>query len=114
MDREDQQDMLDAVIVSAGINTKDKRFPKGEVLGDVFSFALNTARTIDEVLAEKYPYFLPLAAEIEQVRKKYEARKKSANSLDFDDLLEKPLRMLEQNRGNRRAVPPAVPVRARR
>src|SRR6059036_1536947 len=60
MDREDQQDMLDSVIASAGISTKDKRFPKGEVLGDIYSFALNTSRKIEEVLAEKYPYFLPL------------------------------------------------------
>jgi DNA helicase-2/ATP-dependent DNA helicase PcrA len=97
MDREDQQDMLDAVIASAGFSTKDKRFPKGEVLADIFSFALNTARPIDEVLAEKYPYFLPLGAEIAGLRKQYEARKKSANSLDFDDLLEKPLRMLSTN-----------------
>src|SRR5436309_9988252 len=33
MDREDQQDLLDSVIVSAGIDPKEKRFPKGEVLG---------------------------------------------------------------------------------
>src|SRR5471030_1166174 len=44
MDREDQQDMLDAVIASAGIDTKDKRFPKGEVLGDIYSYAINTSR----------------------------------------------------------------------
>src|SRR5256712_8469444 len=58
MDREDQQDMLDSVIVSAGISTKDKRFPKGEVLADVFSYSINTERSIEEVLVEKYPYFL--------------------------------------------------------
>ncbi len=95
MDREDQQDMLDAVIASAGFSTKDKRFPKGEVLGDIYSFALNTNRKIEDVLAEKYPYFLPLQADIEALQKKYEARKKSANALDFDDLLEKTLRMLQ-------------------
>src|SRR5581483_2202430 len=97
MDREDQQDMLDSVIASAGINTKDKRFPKGEVLADIYSFAINTERKIEEVLAEKYPYFLPLQSEIEEMQKKYEARKKSANALDFDDLLEKTLRMLQSN-----------------
>src|SRR4028119_648805 len=37
MDREDQQDMMDAVIASAGIDPKEKRFPKGEVLTDIFS-----------------------------------------------------------------------------
>jgi DNA helicase-2/ATP-dependent DNA helicase PcrA len=96
MDREDQQDMLDSVIAAAGIDTKDKRFPKGEVLGDIYSYAINTNRSIGEVLAEKYPYFIPLEPEIESLQKKYEQRKRSANSLDFDDLLVKPLRMMQE------------------
>ncbi|MGA3172751.1 MAG: ATP-dependent helicase [Chthoniobacteraceae bacterium] len=95
MDREDQQDMVDSVIAAAGIDTKDKRFPKGEVLADIYSYAINTSRPIGEVLAEKYPYFIPLEGEIESLQGKYEKRKLGANSLDFDDLLVKPLRMLE-------------------
>src|SRR5215210_4218223 len=97
MDREDQQDLLDAVIVGLGINPKEKRFPKGEVLADVFSFALNTGRTIDQVLVEKYPHFLEFAGEITAAQKRYEAKKKSANSMDFDDLLEKTLVMLQRS-----------------
>jgi len=97
MDREDQRDMLDSVIAGAGIDTKEKRFPKGEVLADIFSYAINTSRSIGEVLAEKYAYFVPLDAQIESLQGKYEARKRSANSLDFDDLLVKPLRMLESH-----------------
>ncbi len=95
MDREDQQDLLDAVIVGAGIDPKDKRFPKGEVLADVFSFAINTGRTIDQVLVEKYPHFLEFSGPIATAQKKYEAKKKSANCLDFDDLLEKTLLLLQ-------------------
>src|SRR5438094_3704454 len=49
MDREDQQDMLDSVIVSAGLSTNDKRFPKGQVLADIYSLALNPSRKIDQV-----------------------------------------------------------------
>ena len=97
MDREDQQDMLDSVIAASGIDPKDKRFPKGEVLADIFSFAINTGRSIEDVLVEKYPYFLELTDAIASVQKRYEARKKTANSLDFDDLLEKPLRLLERD-----------------
>jgi DNA helicase-2/ATP-dependent DNA helicase PcrA len=97
MDREDQQDMLDAVIVAIGIDPKEKRFPKGEVLADVFSFALNTGRTIDQVLVEKYPHFLEFNEQIAAAQKKYEAKKKAANSLDFDDLLEKTLRLLQDH-----------------
>ncbi|MDR3403260.1 MAG: ATP-dependent helicase [Chthoniobacter sp.] len=97
MDREDQQDMLDSVIASAGIDPKDKRFPKGEVLADVFSFAINTGRSIDQVLVEKYPHFLEFSEKIAEAQKKYEAKKRAANSVDFDDLLEKTLLMLQGN-----------------
>src|SRR5436190_8465257 len=97
MDREDQQDMLDSVIASAGIDPKDKRFPKGEVLADVFSFAINTGRSIDQVLVEKYPHFLEFSEKIAEAQKKYEAKKRAANSLDFDDLLEKTLLLLQGN-----------------
>ena len=96
MDREDQQDLVDSVLASAGIDTKDKRFPKGEVLADIYSYAINTNRPIGEVLAEKYPYFIQMEEEIAGLERKYEERKRSANSLDFDDLLVKPLRMLEK------------------
>jgi DNA helicase-2/ATP-dependent DNA helicase PcrA len=98
MDREDQQDMLDAVVATLGIDPKEKRFPKGEVLADVFSFAVNTGRTIEQVLVEKYPHFLELAPQISEARKKYEARKRTANAVDFDDLLEKTVQMLRDHR----------------
>ncbi|MGV3532819.1 MAG: ATP-dependent helicase, partial [Chthoniobacteraceae bacterium] len=98
MDREDQQDLLDSVIPAIGINPKEKRFPKGEVLADVFSYSLNTGKSIDDVLVEKYPHFLAFSEQIEEARKQYEARKKSANSLDFDDLLEKTLRLLQNEK----------------
>ncbi len=97
MDREDQQDLLDTVIATLGIDPKDKRFPKGEVLADVFSFSINTGRSIDEVLVEKYPHFLEFSEQIAGAQKKYEAKKRTANSMDFDDLLEKTLLLLQEN-----------------
>jgi len=97
MDREDQEDMINAVIAQMGVKTTDKRFPKGEVLADVFSYAVNTGHSIDHVLAEKYPHFLDFSEVIAKARNHYEEKKKAANSLDFDDLLEKTLRMLENN-----------------
>jgi DNA helicase-2/ATP-dependent DNA helicase PcrA len=95
MDREDQQDMLDGVIANLGIDPKDKRFPKGEVLADVFSFAINTGRSIDQVLVEKYPHFLEFSEPVAKAQKRYEERKKASNSMDFDDLLEKTLLLLK-------------------
>jgi DNA helicase-2/ATP-dependent DNA helicase PcrA len=97
MDREDQKDLLNSVVASSGIDPKEIRFPKGEVLADIFSFVVNTERPIEELLAEKFPYFLPLLEQIKDVHARYERRKKSTNSLDFDDLLEKTLRMLKEH-----------------
>jgi DNA helicase II / ATP-dependent DNA helicase PcrA len=97
MDREDQKDLLNSVVASSGIDPKEIRFPKGDVLADIFSFVVNTERPLEELLAEKFPYFLPLLEQIKDVQARYERRKKSTNSLDFDDLLEKTLRMLKEH-----------------
>src|SRR3954452_301096 len=94
MDREDQKDLIDTVVAAAGINPKEIRFPKGDVLAEIFSFVINTETPIDALLAEKFPYFLPLLEQIKDVHARYEKKKKSTNSMDFDDLLEKTLRML--------------------
>jgi DNA helicase-2/ATP-dependent DNA helicase PcrA len=97
MDREDQKDLIDAVVISAGIDPKQIRFPKGDVLAEIFSFVVNTEKALEELLAEKFPYFLPLLNQIEDVRERYEKRKKATNSLDFDDLLQKTLSMFQQH-----------------
>jgi DNA helicase-2/ATP-dependent DNA helicase PcrA len=97
MDREDQKDLIDTVVAAAGINPKEIRFPKGDVLAEIFSFVVNTETPIDALLAEKFPYFLPLLEQITDVQMRYEKRKKSTNSMDFDDLLEKTLRMLKEH-----------------
>ena len=97
MDREDQKDLIDAVVTSTGIDPKEIRFPKGDVLAEIFSFIVNTEKPIEELLAEKFPYFLPLLDKIQDVRERYEQKKKATNSMDFDDLLQKTLSMFQQH-----------------
>ena len=97
MDREDSEEMIDGVVASLGFDPKEKRFPKGEVLADVLSFQLNTGRKLEDVLIERYPHFLEFAEHFVEARKRYEARKRKANAVDFDDLLEKPLAILRGN-----------------
>jgi len=97
MDREDQKDLINTVIASAGIDPKEIRFPKGDVLAEIFSFVVNTETPLEELLAEKFPYFLPLLDKIKDVHDRYEKKKKATNSVDFDDLLEKTLTMLQKH-----------------
>src|ERR1700736_2463698 len=97
MDREDQKDLINTVVVNAGIDPKEIRFPKGDVLAEIFSFVINTETSMEELLAEKFPYFLPLLEKIKDVQERYEKKKKATNSMDFDDLLQKTLTMLQQH-----------------
>jgi len=97
MDREDQKDLIDAVVINAGIDPKEIRFPKGDVLAEIFSFVVNTEKPLEELLADKFPYFLPLLERIQDVRERYEKKKKATNSMDFDDLLQKTLSMFQQH-----------------
>src|SRR5438876_419677 len=97
MDREDQKDLIDTVVASAGIDPKEIRFPKGDVLAEIFSFVVNTEKPLEELLAEKFPYFLPLLDRIQDVQERYEKKKKATNSMDFDDLLQKTLSMFQQH-----------------
>src|SRR5213594_316512 len=97
MDREDQKDLINTVVASAGIDPKEIRFPKGDVLAEIFSFVVNTETALEELLAEKFPYFLPLFEKITDIHGRYEKKKKATNSVDFDDLLEKTLSMLQKH-----------------
>jgi DNA helicase-2/ATP-dependent DNA helicase PcrA len=97
MDREDQEDLLAAVVDWSAIDTKQVRFPTAEVLGDIFSFAVNTDRSVAKVIGEKYRSFEPITRQIEFLQKKYDERKRAANVVDFDDLLVKTVQLLLQN-----------------
>lgn len=97
LDREDSKDAIAACLNDAGINFKEKRFPKPEVLLDIFSMAVNTGVPFEEVVEAKYPYFLELKAEIEQMGEAYTERKLKANAVDYDDLLVMPLRLFRKH-----------------
>src|SRR5438132_5260141 len=99
MDREDQEDLIASVLASSGIDTKQIRFPTAEVLGDIFSFALNTDQPLAQVIGEKYKRFQPLTNQIEFIQKRYEERKRGANAVDFDDLLAKTVQLLQEDPG---------------
>ena len=97
MDREDQKDLMQACVASSGVNTKEVRFPKPELLATMFSLSDNTGETMQDVLEYRYPYFLDLKEPINKVRKEYKKRKIETNSADFDDLLILCVQLLEDN-----------------
>jgi DNA helicase-2/ATP-dependent DNA helicase PcrA len=87
LDSEDSADFVRACIDEAAIDTKARRFPKPDVLRDIFSYASNTDLPVENVIAGKYPYFQNLTKQIERVDTLYRIRKHERNVMDYDDLL---------------------------
>ena len=97
LDREDAKHLIATCVAESEVDVKASRFPKAEVLGDIFSLALNTHKTIPQVLEEQYNYFSQLAPQIAGIGKRYEARKRATNAMDFDDLLALWLKLLQEH-----------------
>jgi DNA helicase II / ATP-dependent DNA helicase PcrA len=97
LDREDSASLLNDCIGEAKIDTKAERFPKGDVLAEIYSLAVNTERSVERVLAEQYDYFSHLAGPIKTLRDVYRERKLKANAMDYDDLLVNCLRLFQEH-----------------
>ena len=97
MDREDAKHLMSTCVAESDIDVKATRFPKAEVLGNIFSLAVNTHKAVPEILHEQYDYFSHLAEQIADMQKRYAARKRATNAMDFDDLLALWLRLLQEH-----------------
>ncbi|NUN93968.1 MAG: UvrD-helicase domain-containing protein, partial [Verrucomicrobiae bacterium] len=95
LDREDSKDLLAACIPDAGVDVKARRFPKPEVLIEVFSLGANTGRAVEEIVARQFPWFEEVVPDMERIARLYAERKLRSNAMDYDDLLRNLLKLLE-------------------
>jgi DNA helicase-2/ATP-dependent DNA helicase PcrA len=102
LDRDDQKSLLNGVVTACGIETKNKRFPKADVLASMFSLVENTGESLQDVILHRYSYFEEWEEEILQVAEGYRAKKRETNSMDFDDLLVMTLALLRNHEELRR------------
>ncbi|KKW17591.1 MAG: ATP-dependent DNA helicase [Candidatus Magasanikbacteria bacterium GW2011_GWA2_50_22] len=97
LDSDDSQSLLKLGIkeVKSG-GEGARRFPSAAAVQGIISFATNAERAIAEVIEERYPQWLPFIEQIGIIANDYRLRKKSANAMDFDDLLINLLVLLRQ------------------
>jgi DNA helicase-2/ATP-dependent DNA helicase PcrA len=96
LDEEDARELFESATSDRKIPVVERRFPKGDVLLDLYSYTINSARPFSEVLAERAPHFLELEGDILSVFQRYRERKRGANACDYDDLLLAWKRLLEE------------------
>ena len=87
LDREDSNDLLKTCLAASGVDIKATRFPKTEVLAEIFSMAASQRKPVGAILDLEHEDFAPLLGQIEDIQRRYEERKRAANVMDFDDLL---------------------------
>ena len=97
LDRDDAKDLIKACLADAKIDKQDKHFPKPDVLNEIFSLAANTHRSIQELVEGQFSYFSQFDKEIADLQKRYTARKRASNGMDFDDLLALWLKLLQEH-----------------
>lgn len=93
----DDQDKLIAQVYKERKIPKESYIPKKRVIKAIISFAKNSQKTIREVIETSYPYLLPeVIPMIEGISDAYEQKKQAANVMDFDDMLNNWLRLLQE------------------
>src|SRR6185436_7563456 len=97
LDREDSKELVQACIDAAKIEVTEVRFPKADMLTDIFSMAVNTHLPIEKVLERNYKAFVGFAPVIANLQKAFQERKRANNVMDFDDLLVLWLKLLQEN-----------------
>jgi len=108
LDEADQRDLVRVCItdakvnpvrnkVSNGVKVEEKRFPSPAIIADLLSMAFNTQRPLASVIEERAPHFGMWTQELEQIGARYAAKKRSANAVDYDDLLRFWLKLLEDH-----------------
>jgi DNA helicase-2/ATP-dependent DNA helicase PcrA len=104
LDSEDAKDLLESATSDLNVPVADRRFPKGDLLRELHSLAVNRGRTLAEAVAAEAPHFLAQLPAIEGVVKRYRERKVQANAMDYDDLLSNLKRLLEEQPEVRKAL----------
>ena len=87
LDRSDAADLMDLVRHELGQSKKPSRFPKKDTCLSIYSFTINSGKSLEQVLADNFPWCAEWEKELRRLFQSYTAAKQRQNVLDYDDLL---------------------------
>ncbi|MFN7970733.1 MAG: ATP-dependent helicase [Acidobacteriota bacterium] len=97
LDRGDSRDLLRSVEAEKRIDRKSRRLPNADTIVAIGSFAINTLRSLEDVVAERYSVFSEDVPVIAELLAGYQERKRRISAVDYDDLLLLWLELLDRH-----------------
>jgi DNA helicase-2/ATP-dependent DNA helicase PcrA len=87
MDRSDSEDAIQHLRTEMGLNSKERRFPRKQTIGEIYSMALNKQSTIPQLVERDYPHLLGSLEDLLLLFERYVGYKRERALVDYDDLL---------------------------
>ena len=87
LDRGDSADLVDTVRTELGYSGKGQRFPRKDTILAIYSYRVNTQKSLKETLDTQYAWCTHFEEDIGKLLRAYVERKSQYKVLDFDDLL---------------------------
>jgi DNA helicase-2/ATP-dependent DNA helicase PcrA len=87
IDRGDSADLLDEIRAQLGFAAKEQRFPRKDTCLAIYSWRINTQKSLTEALEQQFPWCKDWEADLRRLFRDYVERKQRYALLDYDDLL---------------------------
>jgi DNA helicase II / ATP-dependent DNA helicase PcrA len=87
IDRADSADLLDEIRAQLGLAAKEQRFPRKDTCLAIYSWRVNTQKSLQEALDQQFPWCKDWEADLRKLFRGYVERKQRYALLDYDDLL---------------------------
>jgi DNA helicase-2/ATP-dependent DNA helicase PcrA len=100
LDQGDVSGLFGLIRAESGFAEGKTRFPRKETIAAVYSRAVNAQEKLTEVLDDRFPWCRDHGDELKEIFRRYTARKRRHNVVDFDDLLLYWRALLETPQGN--------------
>jgi len=87
LDRGDGEDVIQLLRAANGLDKKERRFPRKQVLAEMFSMAVNKSRPLAELIEDQYGHLVEHAEAVIALAQQYATYKRDHQMVDYDDLL---------------------------
>ena len=87
LDRGDSEDVINLLRSRAGLDRKDRRFPRKGAILEILSMAVNRSTTVEDLVADAYGHLADHLDDLVKLGSQYERYKREKQLVDYDDLL---------------------------